>query len=50
MSDIPIAAVYDELRALAELRLAGDPAGWSLGAAALVHEAYLKLYGRALWK
>ena len=50
MSDTPIAAVYDELRALAEHRLSADPAGWSLGATALVHEAYLKLYGKALWK
>lgn len=50
MPDTPIRAVYDELRALAEHRLAGDPAGWSLGATALVHEAYLKLHGKALWE
>lgn len=50
MSDTPIDAVYDELRALAAHRLADDPAGWSLGATALVHEAYLKLHGRALWE
>jgi RNA polymerase sigma factor (TIGR02999 family) len=50
MPDTPIAAVYDELRALAEHRLSADPAGWSLGATALVHEAYLKLHGKALWK
>ncbi len=50
MTDTPIATVYDELRALAEHRLAGDAAGWSLGATALVHEAYLKLHGRALWE
>lgn len=50
MPDTPIAAVYDELRALAQHRLAGDPAGWSLGATALVHEAYLKLHGKALWE
>ena len=50
MSDTPIAAVYDELRALAAHRLADDPAGWSLGATALVHEAYLKLHGRGLWE
>jgi RNA polymerase sigma factor (TIGR02999 family) len=50
MPDTPIAAVYDELRALAEHRLSIDPAGWSLGATGLVHEAYLKLHGKALWK
>jgi RNA polymerase sigma factor (TIGR02999 family) len=46
----PIVAVYEELRALAEHRLSTDPAGWSLGATALVHEAYLKLRGQALWE
>lgn len=50
MPESPINAVYDELRALAAHRLADDPAGWSLGATALVHEAYLKLHGRALWE
>ena len=50
MPDTPIDAVYDELRALATHRLADDPAGWSLGATALVHEAYLKLHGKALWE
>ena len=50
MPDTPIDAVYDELRALAAHRLADDPAGWSLGATALVHEAYLKLHGKALWE
>ncbi len=42
--------MYDELRALAEHRLSADPAGWSLGATALVHEAYLKLHGKRQWK
>lgn len=50
MADTPMATVYDELRALAAHRLADDPAGWSLGATALVHEAYLKLHGKALWE
>jgi RNA polymerase sigma factor (TIGR02999 family) len=50
MPETPIAAVYDELRALAEHRLSTDPAGCSLGATALVHEVYLKLHGKALWK
>jgi RNA polymerase sigma factor (TIGR02999 family) len=50
MADSPIAAVYEELRALAEHRLADDPAGWSLGATALVHEAYLRLHHRSIWE
>ena len=50
MADTPLDAVYDELRALAAHRLADDPAGWSLGATALVHEAYLKLHAKALWE
>ena len=36
-------AVYDELRRLAATRLAGERAGHSLDATALVHEAYLRL-------
>jgi RNA polymerase sigma factor (TIGR02999 family) len=36
-------AVYDELRRLAAARLAGERAGHSLDATALVHEAYLRL-------
>jgi hypothetical protein len=35
--------VYDELRRLAAAKLAGEPAGHTLGAPALVHEAYLRL-------
>jgi RNA polymerase sigma factor (TIGR02999 family) len=35
--------VYDELRRLAAARLAGERAGHSLDATALVHEAYLRL-------
>jgi RNA polymerase sigma factor (TIGR02999 family) len=35
--------VYDELRRLAAARLAGEAAGHSLDATALVHEAYLRL-------
>lgn len=37
--------VYDELRRLASARMAGERAGHSLGATALVHEAYLRLVG-----
>src|SRR5262245_60153071 len=37
--------VYDELRRLAAAKLAGEPAGHTLDATALVHEAYLKLGG-----
>jgi len=37
--------VYDELRRLAASKLAGERAGHSLDATALVHEAYLKLGG-----
>jgi RNA polymerase sigma factor (TIGR02999 family) len=36
-------AVYDELKRLAAARLAGEGAGHSLNATALVHEAYLRL-------
>jgi RNA polymerase sigma factor (TIGR02999 family) len=36
-------AVYDELRRLAAAHLAGEAAGHSLDATALVHEAYLRL-------
>ena len=35
--------VYDELKRLAAARLAGERAGHSLDATALVHEAYLRL-------
>ena len=36
-------AVYDELRRLAAAKLAGEAAGHTLDATALVHEAYLRL-------
>ena len=37
--------VYEELRKLARTRMAGEAAGHTLQATALVHEAYLKLGG-----
>jgi RNA polymerase sigma factor (TIGR02999 family) len=37
--------VYDELRRLAEAKLAGEKPGNTLQATALVHEAYLRLVG-----
>ncbi len=37
--------VYDELRRLAAAQLAGERAGQTLEATALVHEAYLRLVG-----
>lgn len=37
--------VYDELRKLAEARLAAEAPGNTLNATALVHEAYLRLVG-----
>src|SRR5262249_54250618 len=37
--------VYDELRRLANHRLAREPVGQTLQATALVHEAYLRLVG-----
>jgi RNA polymerase sigma factor (TIGR02999 family) len=39
--------VYDELRKLAAARLAQEKPGQTLGATALVHEAYLRLVGPA---
>jgi RNA polymerase sigma factor (TIGR02999 family) len=39
------ASVYDTLRRLAAAKLAHEPAGHTLEATALVHEAYLKLGG-----
>lgn len=39
--------VYDELRRMAARRLAGEKPGQTLGATALVHEAYLRLVGNA---
>ncbi|HET6573905.1 MAG TPA: ECF-type sigma factor [Fimbriiglobus sp.] len=43
--DGSFAAVYAELRRLAAAKLAGEPAGHTLDATALVHEAYLRLAG-----
>lgn len=37
--------VYDELRKLAAAKLAGEAAGHTLDATALVHEAYVRLVG-----
>src|SRR3974390_3448342 len=37
--------VYDELRKLAAVRMAGESAGHTLPPTALVHEAYLRLVG-----
>jgi RNA polymerase sigma factor (TIGR02999 family) len=37
--------VYDELRKLAAAKMAQEPAGHTLDATALVHEAYLRLVG-----
>ena len=42
-SEALLPLVYEELRLLAATRLAGDPAGRTLQATALVHEAYLRL-------
>src|SRR5687767_12893922 len=39
--------VYQELRRLAAQKLAGENAGQTLEATALVHEAYLRLAGKA---
>src|SRR5262249_24503729 len=39
--------VYEELRKLAAARLAREAPGTTLNATALVHEAYLRLVGRA---
>jgi RNA polymerase sigma factor (TIGR02999 family) len=44
-SDESFAAIYDELRRLAAAKLAGEEAGHTLDATALVHEAYLRLAG-----
>jgi RNA polymerase sigma factor (TIGR02999 family) len=38
--------VYDELRRMARARMAGERAGHTLQATALVHEAYLRLVGK----
>jgi RNA polymerase sigma factor (TIGR02999 family) len=44
--------VYEELRAIAKRRMAGERPGHTLGATALVHEAYLRLLGseRVSWR
>src|SRR5262245_7108391 len=39
--------VYHELRTLAAARMAAEPAGHTLDATALVHQAYLRLVGPA---
>ncbi len=39
--------VYDELRALAQRRMAAEPAGATIQATALVHEAYLRGHRRS---
>jgi len=44
-TDELLAAVYQELRRLAVGKLAHEPAGQTLQATALVHEAYLRLIG-----
>jgi RNA polymerase sigma factor (TIGR02999 family) len=44
---VQLPAVYDELRRLAAAKLAHEPAGHTLDATALVHEAYLRLGGAA---
>ena len=41
--------VYDELRRLAAQRLVQEKRGQTLSPTALVHEAYLRLAGQALW-
>ncbi|HZW11050.1 MAG TPA: sigma-70 family RNA polymerase sigma factor [Phycisphaerales bacterium] len=40
-----LSVVYDHLRAIARQRMAGERAGHTLQATALVHEAFLKLIG-----
>lgn len=42
---LALPVVYDELRRIAERRMAGERADHTLQATALVHEAYLKLLG-----
>lgn len=44
--------VYDALRGIARVRMAGERADHTLSATALVHEAYLKLFGsrRPAWE
>ena len=47
MADDPLPAVYDALRKLAAQRLAGERAGHTLSATALVHDVYLRLAGES---
>jgi RNA polymerase sigma factor (TIGR02999 family) len=44
-ADLLLPLVYEQLRKAAQLRLAGERAGHTLQATALVHEAYMKLVG-----
>jgi len=44
-TDELLAAVYQELRRLAAVKLGQEPAGQTLQATALVHEAYIRLVG-----
>ncbi len=44
-SDELLPLVYEELRKLANVRLAGEKAGQTIQATGLVHEAYLRLLG-----
>ena len=44
-ADELLPVVYDELRKVAAAKLAREPAGQTLNATALVHEAYLRLVG-----
>ena len=44
-ADVLLPLVYDELRGLAAVRMAAEPAGRTLQPTALVHEAYLRLVG-----
>lgn len=45
LADELLPLVYEELRALAQSRMAREPAGQTIQATALVHEAYLRLVG-----
>ena len=49
-ADLLFPRVYDELRRLAQARVAAERAGLTLGATGLVHEAYLKLVGGGDWQ
>jgi RNA polymerase sigma factor (TIGR02999 family) len=46
-ADQLVAQLYDELRAIAHAQLRRERTGHTLGTTALVHEAYLRLAGRA---